>query len=148
MKITEHNPLKGYAGIKRKLGVKASGTSFADVLSAAESAAEGAGDTGAASASAPVTGLFVLQEVSEEEYNRKKTIQHGHTLLNSLEALRHALLMGLVPVEVLKTLESRLKQQRQSTFDPALHAIMDDIELRAAVELTKWEMSLKKPDES
>jgi hypothetical protein len=140
MKITEYNPLRGYGGIKKKMGVSSSSSNFADILSAAQSAADGVGDVAAASASASVAGLFALQEVSEEEYNRKKTIQHGHTLLDSLEALRHALLMGQVPVEVLKTLEARLKQQRALTFDPALHEIMDDIELRAAVELAKWEM--------
>lgn len=140
MKISEHNPLKGYAGIKKKLGTSSSGSSFASVLSAAESSSGGVSEASAASASASVSGLLGLQEVSEEEYNRKKLIAQGHNLINSLEALRHSLLMGQVPVEVLKTLESRLKQQRTMTFDPALHDIMDDIELRAAVELAKWEM--------
>lgn len=148
MKVTEHNPLKGYAGIKKKIGVSAGSSSFSDVLSAAEAATDTAGEVSAATASAAVTGLFSLQEVSEEEYQRKKLVQQGHTLLNSLEALRHALLMGQVPVEVLKTLESRLKQQRAMTFDPALHAIMDDIELRAAVELAKWEKALSSGRES
>ncbi len=142
MRITEHNPLKGYAGIKKKIGVSSGNTSFADVLSSAESSVDATSDVAATSATASVGGLLSLQEVSDEEYNRKKMLQRGHNLLDSLESLRHALLMGQIPVEVLKTLDARLKQQRALTFDPALHEIMDDIELRAAVELAKWEMSL------
>ena len=140
MKVSDYNPLKGYSGIKKKSGTSATGASFADLLSDAESAA-GTSAMSATTASAQVSGMLGLQEVSDEEYQRKKQVKQAHTLINSLEALRHSLLMGQVPIEVLRTLESRLKQQRILTIDPALHEIMDDIELRAAVELAKWEMS-------
>lgn len=139
VKISDTNPLKGYGNIKKKLKANSSsGTAFADVLSAASNS-DGPAAVSSVSATASVGSLLSLQEVSDEDIARKKTIEHGQNLIKSLEALRQSLLMGSVPLHVLQSLEGRLKQQREMTIDPELHAIMDDIELRAAVELAKYE---------
>lgn len=142
MKITESNPLKRVAELRKKAPASSSSaTSFLDVLASVESATSEASEVTGVGAPTNVDSLLALQEVSQEEYARQKNVRHGHSLLDSLEALRHSLLMGMVPVEVLRTLESRLQQQREQINDPALLDLMDDIELRAAVELAKWEMS-------
>ena len=138
VKIDDTNPLKGYSGIKKKLkSGSTSSTAFAEILSAASSSSDAASAVSSVAASANVGGLLSLQEVSDEDFARQKTIKQGENLLKSLDALRQSLLLGAVPLDVLRTLESRLAQQREMTVDPKLHAIMDDIELRAAVELAK-----------
>ena len=139
VKINDTNPLKGYAGIKKKLKAGSTGgASFSDALSAASSSSDAASAVSSVSATANVGGLLSLQEVSDEDFARQKAIKQGQNMLSSLDALRQSLLLGRVPVDVLRTLESRLAQQREMTVDPKLHAIIDDIELRAAVELAKY----------
>jgi hypothetical protein len=140
MKITEYSQIRNAPSVRKKIAT-GSTSSFSDVLASMES-----GTTASASEAASLTAtggvdvLLSLQEVSEETTARKQVVQQGHALLDSLEALRHSLLMGAVPMSVLTTLEARLNQQRLMTNDPRLHEIMDDIELRVAVELAKWEM--------
>lgn len=138
MKITEYSQIRNVPSVRKKLAASSSG-SFSDVLASVESGSSSTAEASSVAATGGVEGLFALQEVSEETVARKQVVQHGHALLDSLEALRHSLLMGAVPMSVLATLETRLNQQRLMTSDPALHAIMDDIDLRVAVELAKWE---------
>lgn len=90
-------------------------------------------------ATADISAVLTLQSVSEEETARKQLIRKGHDLLDSLETLRRQLLIGAIPLEVLKELSGRLANQRERVSDPTLIALIDDIELRAAVELAKLE---------
>ena len=143
VKINDSTPIKGYGNIKKKSKTSGGGGVFAGVLSAASSSSDGTSDTSGIGGVASVGGLLALQEVSDEEVARNETVKHGNNLIKSLEALRQSLLLGNVPIDVLRTLETRLKTQRQATIDPALHEIMDDIELRAAVELAKYEMAAR-----
>lgn len=139
VKINDSSPVKGYGNIKKKARSGSAGGLFSDVLSAASSQSGSAGGAGGIGGVGAIGGLLALQEVSDEDAGRSQTISHANNLLKSLEALRQSLLLGSVPIDVLRTLESRLKNQRQATIDPQLHAIIDDIELRAAVELAKYE---------
>lgn len=140
IKINDSHPVKGYSHLKKKLKSASSGAaSFDSVLSAASSTQESLAGVSGLSGAASVGSLLALQEVSQEEMAKKEALQHGTNLLKSLEALRQSLLLGRVPVDVLRTLESRLQRQRQLTMDPELHEIIDDIELRAAVELAKYD---------
>ncbi len=129
----------GYESIKPGTAVKkrssaGSVSSFADMLNAA-------GSEDAAPA-APLTdisavGLLSLQEVSEEEVRRKKLVQQGKNMLDVLENLRRHLLAGAIPAHMLHDLERQLATQKQTVIDPALMEIIDDIEIRLAVELAK-----------
>lgn len=147
MKITEYGTVVSAADIKRRKLGTAGSTSFAGMLEAAETE-----ETHTAATLADVGGpaslgtMLALQEVSEEEIGRKKLVQKGKDLLDSLERLRHQLLIGGVPLSVLRELGGRLAVQRQMVSDPALHAILDDIELRAAVELAKLEQAARQAD--
>ena len=139
MKVTDNRPVSSYSNIKKKAKSAASGSSFADIMAASTASSGSTAESSGVAATAPMDGLLALQEVSEEDYARRETLKQGHNLIQSLEALRQSLLLGAVPYSVLRTLEGRLSEQRQMTVDPDLHSIMDDIELRAAVELAKLE---------
>ena len=141
MKIGEFNPIKNATALKKRGGVSSSSsTSFADVLGAFTSeepaSASSMSDVAAASA---VNTMLSLQEISEEDVRRKKLILQGKSLLDTLEAIRSRLLTGTISRSLLSDLGRQLSIQRQGVADPHLITLMDEIELRAAVELAKLE---------
>lgn len=92
---------------------------------------------------AALTDLLALQEMSEYDVERKKLLGRGKNLLDSLDNIRQQILMGSVPLHMLQNLSHQLSAQKQTLSDPKLVEIIEDIELRAAVELAKLEMATK-----
>ena len=101
------------------------------------------GETGTASTSAPQTvatvdNLFILQEVTEDlTGSRRRAVQRGNTLLDRLDDIRIGLLNGSLPRNQLESLRHLAREQVTLNGDPQLAAILDEIELRVAVELAK-----------
>jgi ketol-acid reductoisomerase len=141
MKITGFGTISSNSGVSKR--TRTGGTSgFADLLSTAEAAdVEKAGATSDVAAPSGITSLLALQEISEEDVQRRKTVQHGHNMLDELEKLRRQLLMGEIAPHMLGDIARQLAVQKQNIGDPRLVAIMEDIELRTAVELAKLEMA-------
>jgi hypothetical protein len=143
MKITDAVPIYSASLLKkiRKTG-GAGEASFGDFLSEAEAPEE----TSAPAAAFPVaemTGvspLLALQEVSEEEGRRQHSLQQGRQSLDMLDALRRDMLMGASNPATLARLKHQAEQIRtHAAPDPRLQEIMNDIELRLAVEAAKLE---------
>jgi Class II flagellar assembly regulator len=91
----------------------------------------------------PVSGmdaLLSLQEVNPDGSN-KQSRQHAEDLLAELDELRHGLLMGALSRTQLHRLKSLVNARRATVADPALADILDQISLRAAVELAKYEVA-------
>ena len=126
--------------MRRAAGV--SGTDFADALARAEGAlgAEAAEST-ASVAAANLGNLIGLQEVDEREAQRRRAVRRGRLTLDALAHLRDALLMGMLPLATIEKLEKLVAEERAATTDPTLAAILDEIEVRAAVEIAKLEMA-------
>lgn len=129
-------PLAARIDAKRRTS-ETGGASFSDLLDDAA----GVSDTEATSqVAAPVSvGLLGLQEVSEEEIQRQRALKQGRNALDALEQLRDGLLAGGVPMATLEKLERLVAEERAQAHDPRLNAILDEIEVRAAVELAKLE---------
>jgi hypothetical protein len=144
MKITGYGTIGSTTGPTKRSGVSPT-SSFADVLAAteAENAAPASSLTDVA-ATAALNNLLALQEISEEDVKRKKLAQQGKNMLDSLEKLRMQLLAGTVPAHTMQELSRQLSLQKQEVIDPQLRAIIDDIELRTAVELAKLEAAKPK----
>lgn len=85
----------------------------------------------------PVGALLALQEVDEPFNDRRRAMRRGHFLLDRLDDIRHALLVGALPREHLRILAEAAREQRPEVEDPRLGQILGEIELRAAVELAK-----------
>jgi len=103
------------------------------------------GDQPAAPAAAPpavsaVDVLLSAQEVPDALAQRRRALQRGNALLDRLEDLRLALLAGVLPRERLDELARLAKSARETVDDPKLSAILDDIDLRVAVELAKLDV--------
>ena len=94
---------------------------------------------GGATASGTIAGvdaLLALQSVDDPLTGRRRAAAHGHDLLDDMDALKADLLAGRVPVERLSLIMGRL-QKRAASDDPELERVIDEIELRARVELAK-----------
>ena len=61
----------------------------------------------------------------------------GALRLDRLEDLRAEILTGSVPKSKLIELAQMLRDKRETGLDDGLNAILDDIELRAEIELAK-----------
>ena len=86
---------------------------------------------------APISDLLALQEVPDHAQGRKKAIRRANDMLDLLEEIRLDLLAGLVPGDRLSSLLDLVKTQRNQVHDPRLAHVLDEIELRAKVELAK-----------
>lgn len=92
-----------------------------------------------ATAIAPATSLdalLALQAVEDPLLKKKKLVRRGAQLLDTLEDMKADLLTGRVSESRLNQLMAVLGQARDKA-DPRLDALLDDIELRARVELAK-----------
>lgn len=121
---------------RRRSGQGAGPTAdFAEVLEGGEPQA---GTPAAAAAASPLDALLALQEVTPEPVSRQAAERHGKALLDELDRLRHDLLNGVATPEALARLSEMASARKGQIEDPKLGAIIEEIELRAAVELAKF----------
>jgi len=128
-------PGKGAKAAKRETGPTGA---FAQEMK--DSSSAGAADEAAAPAPAgAIDALLAVQEVGDATSGRGNAQGRawGNDVLDRLEEIRLGLLTGTITVARLETLARLVSQQRESDLDPRLAAILDDIELRARVELAK-----------
>ena len=104
---------------------------------------EAGGQVTKLSRTAPVgamDALLSLQEVNQDE-GRDDLHRHAEDLLDELDEVRHGLLVGALSKVQLTRLKKLVTARRATVNDPRLAEILDEIELRAAVELAKYEVS-------
>lgn len=94
----------------------------------------------ALSAVADVSALMALQGVDDVTERRRRAIRRGGGLLDRLEELKLALLSGEAGEGALDRLTRTLREERPVDQDVALNALLDQIDLRAAVELAKADL--------
>jgi hypothetical protein len=117
---------------------KAGSTAFGDMLS------EETQETGAPAQAAPTRGMesvIAAQEVDDREANSRRAKERAEEMLEKLESIRTGLLLGGIPIDQLRRLSTIARQGRDSFTDPRMAEILDDIELRARVELAKYDPS-------
>lgn len=121
--------------VTRSVGARArSGSSFqlpGDTPSASRAAA-----SAPALALCDLQSLIALQSFEDPTERRRKAVKRGFDLLDVLEGVKMDLLVGRVSPERLENLVAMLGN-RVETGDAQLDALMEDIELRAKVELAK-----------
>ena len=108
---------------------RAGGGDFARALDAAR----GAAVAHEASAVTEGTSLLAAQEVGADETERRR----GHAVLDHLEELRLGLLAGGLSRRSLERLGALVAAERARAVDPRLAQVLDEIDLRAKVELAK-----------
>ena len=86
-----------------------------------------------------INTVLAAQEYSFESEGdgSKKLTEWGNHVLNSLDEIRHGLLIGAIPRDQLRNLAQALRERKGSVKDPQLIDIINEIEIRAEVELAK-----------
>lgn len=120
----------------RKGGAAGKAAGFAPESAGAVRTSSGSPLSGA-SAINSVDTLLALQGAGDFTEARKKATDRAFSLLDVLDDLKIALLEGRLERRTLVRLMETLKSQRDQTGDPRLEAALDEVELRAAVELAK-----------
>jgi len=146
MKIGNITSGKGVDRSKRKSGAaKSASSAFADQVRGATTSAAGetAGPEGGITDSMALNGvdaLLAMQEVGDatDDRARRQAESYGLDLLDRLTALQDALLRGAIGKDSLVELAARIRTQRSKVQDPRLNAVLDAIELRAEVEISKY----------
>ena len=113
-------------------------SAFTATAGAAPAAATAA--TAPASAVADVSALMALQGVETATERRRRALRRGGTLLDRLDELKIALLSGEAGEGTLERLGRTLREERPQDDDAALSGLLEQIDLRAAVELAKAEV--------
>jgi len=110
----------------------------------------GMGETGGA---APTTGvnrtagvmgvdaLLALQDVGGPLERKRRAVRRAGRILDVLDEVKLALLDGRLSLTQLDRLRRAVRDERDLTDDPRLEGVLDEIELRAAVEIAKLEQA-------
>lgn len=108
---------------------------------------------GEAGAAAPTTGvnrtagvmgvdaLLALQDVGGPLERKRRAVRRAGRILDVLDEVKLALLDGGLSLTQLDRLRRAVRDERDLTDDPSLEGVLDEIELRAAVEIAKLEQA-------
>jgi hypothetical protein len=122
----------------RRAGKTASGSSssfqVSDAGEARGAVVSGPGPIGA------LDSILMLQGLDDSTDGRSRATAHGEALLDMLDQVRDGLLAGGVPRATLNRLANAVMRRHDQFNDPKLQGVLDEIELRAHVELAKLEM--------
>jgi hypothetical protein len=134
MKIDPTGPARGAGSVRRT--DRAGSTRSGDFARHLDSAGASAGVNGG-SPVGTVNALLALQEVDDSLNGRAKARQRAADILDELDQLRDGLLAGTLPRESIVRLAQIVRSRRPDVDDPRLKDVLDEIELRAEVELAK-----------
>ena len=138
--------IKGTGNVDRTLmrraakGATATSDSFS-VVGAEEARAQVVAGPGPIAA---LDSILTLQGMEDTTDGRSKGMKHGEQLLDMLDQVRDGLLAGGIPRTTLNRLANAVTRRRDTFVDPKLQTVLDEIELRAHVELAKLEMMDKR----
>ena len=140
MKITGPNGTASAAGARgaRPAGTGA-GFTLPDIAEAGP-AAPAAGVSRMAGVMA-VDALLALQDVAGPLERKRRAVGRATRILDLLDEIKLALLGGELNLGQLDRLRRALRDHRAYTDDPKLEAVLDEVELRAAVEIAKLEQA-------
>lgn len=139
MKVSGVGPT-GAPSSKRNDKTKRSGGDFATHLRSEGAAGEDAQSVGQPATLTAIDSLLAAQGVDPDAgrgRGRERLMRHGEDILDRLEEMRRGLLLGAIPKARLAELAGLVRSRREAGADPRLAAILDEIELRAEVELAK-----------
>lgn len=139
MKITGTSSTSSAVGTRRGDGVAAPGFALPDM---APRAAVQSQAVTAPAALANLGSLLALQGLEDPAERRRRATRRADALLEQLDELRLSVLGRGVSHAQVARLAQTLREQRDAVDDPELSALLDDVELRAEVELAKLERAM------
>lgn len=141
MKIEGPSKTSG-AGGSKKTGKVDSDGSFEDFIAAGPKSTQGAAVTGSI---ARVDGLLSIQgaESPTERAARKRMVGRSEDILKELDKLRLSILTGNMTLGQVIDIADVVASHRERIGDPKLTAILDEIDLRAQIEIAKARKALE-----
>lgn len=136
MKVNSSRPVQGASGAKRK-GEASKASGFSPEGATSSNVSVSASALSGASAIGSVDALLALQGAGDALTAKRQATERAFSLLDILDDLKLALLDGVLPRDTLVKLMETLQTRRDATHDPRLEAALDEVEIRAAVELAK-----------
>jgi len=138
MKITTLETSRRTDNSRGKSAARGSNGAFASTLLGATSS-QSPTAVGGANSVFSVGSVLSVQETLDAtaETAKNKLCGFGNEVLDHLDDLRLMILEGRVPKERLAHLARMLREKREQTDDARLNALIDEIELRAEVEIAK-----------
>lgn len=134
-RIDGPRPLSPTAPVRKTAKTsRANSSAFSEHLHESDEVS-GAAGTGAIGS---ITGVLDIQEVDDALDRAAKGKLRAEDLLNKLDDLRLDLLTGQISKEKLQILAQTINNKRSEIDDPRLGQILDEIDLRAQVELAKF----------
>ena len=131
---TRRNSLPGVKPSSGSRGVKSSNF---DSLLMSEQKIDPVASTNRISSVDAVVGM---QEITDDNKDERGAKNRANLILDKLEDIRMGLLLGEIPKSNLEELSKVLRVARENSVDSKLLEIIDDIELRAKIELAKLEI--------
>jgi len=104
----------------------------------------GPGQTSSVSGASGVMGveaLLALQDIGTPTERKRRAVGRAGRILDVLDEIKVALLDGDLSGGDLDRLRRAVREERAGTDDPKLEAVLEEIELRAAVEVAKLEFA-------
>jgi len=140
MKVSKVGGTKESSSTKRKARVAEEGSSFADNLRETKStdAVEAISETAAVSGGDAVLAAQSVGDALDDEPVRRRLTEFADDVLERLDEFRLGILMGHFSKERLAELAQKLRQKRNESADPRLNELIQEIELRAEVEIAKF----------
>lgn len=145
MKIEGPSKAKGPGGTK-KAGSAGGDGSFEDFISSIPgSGTSGVSGAAPTSSIARVDALLSVQgaESPTERAAKKRMRERGEDILKELDGLRMGLLTGTMTVGQVIDIADVVASHREKVNDPKLTAILDEIDLRAQIELAKVKKAME-----
>ena len=89
---------------------------------------------------AALDSILMLQGLEDSTQSKSGARARGEQLLDLLDSVRDGLLAGGIPRATLNKLAAAVTRRQEGFADPRLQDVLDQIELRAHVELAKLEV--------
>lgn len=134
------NGLTGPSATQGSRSAKGAASGFSLAGSSGASSTSAAQAASSMSGVADVGALMALQGVEDPTERRRRAIRRGGGLLDRLDELKLALLSGEAGEGALERLSRTIREERPVDDDPGLTSLLDQIDLRAAVELAKADL--------
>ena len=131
---TRRNSLPGVKSSSGSRGVKSSNF---DSLLISEQKIDPVASTNRISS---VDAVIGMQEITDDNKDERGAKNRANLILDKLEDIRMGLLLGEIPKSNLEELSKVLEVARENSVDSKLLEIIDDIELRAKIEIAKLEI--------
>ena len=129
----------GPAGGPGKARPTTAGAGFSIPSAGAAAGPSQVAGTGGLAGLVGVDALLALQDVGGPLERKRRAVSRAGRMLDVLDGLKLALLEGELSGADVERLRRAVRDERQLTDDPRLEGVLDEIEMRAAVELAKLE---------